>query len=187
MLSILVNAAAAAAALAAVAAHGRKAPLNVLMRYFTTLSNLFCASASLAVAAARLCGKVPYAVLVLKYISTVSVGVTLMTVMLFLGPAVYGFRPLLIGPDLWLHLICPVLAILSLLLWDRPEAPFGIVWLGVLPVLLYGAVYIFRVMLAPEGKRWEDFYGFCSSGRWYISFPAMVFGAFLISIVLWIL
>ena len=153
-LPILVNIATAAAAIAAVAAHGRKKPLRIVLRYFTALSNLFCAAASLAVAAARVFGEVPNAVLVLKFVSTVSVSVTLLTVMFFLGPVIYGFRPLLTGPDLWLHLVCPALAILSVLLWDRPEASFGIIWIGMLPVLLYGAVYIYRVMLAPEEKRW---------------------------------
>ena len=186
-LPILVNIATAAAAVAAVAAHGRKKPLRIVLRYFTVLSNLLCAAASLAVAVSRLCGEVPDAVLVLKFISTVSVSVTLLTVMFFLGPAIYGFRPLLTGPDLWLHLVCPVLAIVSVLLWDKPEASFGIVWLGMLPVLLYGAVYNYRVMLAPEEKRWKDFYGFCRGGKWYISLPAMILATFLISLGLWIL
>ena len=184
--SVLVNIALAVFAVAAVAAHCRKSPVKVVLRFFTALSNLFCAAASLAVAAARLCGTVPNAVLVLKYVGTSAVAVTLLTVMLFLGPFVYDYKKLLTGPDLWLHLICPVLAVVSLLAWDRPAAPFGVVLLGVLPVFLYGAFYLCHVILMPPEKRWEDFYGFNRNGRWYVSYAAMTAAAFLISAILWI-
>ncbi len=187
MLSILCNAALAVMAVAAVLAHGRKAPLKIVLRYFTALSNLFCAAAALAVAVSRLCGPVPQAVLILKYVGTAAVSVTLLTVMLFLGPFVYDYRTLLTGPDLWLHLICPVLAILSLLLWDRPDAPFGVVFLGVLPVILYGGMYLYRVLLAPPAARWDDFYGFARGGKWYLSLVLMLIAAFLISAALWLI
>ena len=185
--SVLVNIAAAGIAAAAVLRHGRRNPLRIVLRYFTALSNLFCAGACLAVAAARLCGEVPAAVLVWKFVGTAAVAVTFLTVMLFLGPVVYNYKVLLTGPDLWLHLVCPVLAIVSLLLWDKPDAPFGIVLLGAVPVLLYGGLYLYHVILAPPDKRWEDFYGFNREGKWPVSYALMVLGAFLVSLVLWIL
>lgn len=186
MLSVFVNLACAALAAAALAAHRRKVPAKILLRYFTVLSNLFCAAASLAVVIARLCGAVPAAVLVLKFAGTAAVAVTLLTVICFLGPFVYGYKLLLTGPDLWLHLICPVLAIVSLLLWDKPDAGFGVALLGVLPVVLYGSLYIYRVLLAPPGRRWDDFYGFNREGRWYVSLVLMLAAAFLISLILWL-
>ena len=186
MLSIIINIATAAAAAVSVAAHCRKTPLRIVLRYYTVLSNLFCALASLAVAAARICGEAPQSVLILKYVGTASVAVTLLTVMLFLGPFVYNFRLLLSGPDLWLHLICPVLAILSLLLWDSPDAPFAAVFLCLLPVLLYGAMYIYRVLLALPEKRWDDFYSFNRGGKWFLSLVIMLMAAFLIGLVLWL-
>ena len=184
--SILINAAVVCLAVAAIAAHSRKVPVKVVMRYYTVLSNLLCAAACLAVVIARLCGEVPPAVLILKYVGTAAVTVTFLTVMLFLGPFVYDYKLLLTGPDLWLHLICPVLAIASLLLWDKPEASFGVVLLGVLPVPLYGAMYLYRVLLAPAEKRWDDFYGFNRTGKWPLSLVLMLLGAFLISLVLWV-
>ena len=51
---------------------------------------------------------------------------------------------------------------------------------GLLPVVLYGPLYLYRILYAPEGKRWEDFYGFNKSGKWPISFAAMLAGTFLI-------
>ncbi len=184
--SVLINVAMAVLAVAAVAAHSRKSPVKIVLRYFTTLSNLFCAAASLAVASARLWGAVPPSVLVLKFIGTAAVSVTLLTVMLFLGPFVYDFKLLLTGPDFWLHLICPLLAIFSLLLWDKPDVSFGFALLGVLPVLLYGGYYLYHVILAPPGKRWVDFYGFNRKGKWPVSYVLMVLCAFLISVVLWL-
>ncbi len=181
MLSGLVNLACAVCAVAAVCGHRKKAPLKVLLRFFTVLSNLLCALAALAVVVCRLgFGTLPYAVGVFKYVATAAVSVTLLTVVCFLGPTL-GYKLMFTGPDLWLHLVCPLLAVVSLLLWDKPELPFGAVFLGALPVALYGAVYIRRVMFAPEQRRWQDFYGFNRGGRWPLSLLIMLAAAFLIS------
>lgn len=187
MLSALVNLVCAVCAVAAVWRHTKKAPLKILLRYFTVLSNLLCALAALAVAVCRLGGgEIPYVVGVFKYVATAAVSVTMLTVLFFLGPTL-GYKPMYSGPDLWLHLVCPVLAVGSFLLWDAPDMPFGAVFLGTLPVLLYGAVYIRRVLFAPEQRRWPDFYGFNRGGRWLLSFLIMLAAAFLISVVLLLL
>ena len=170
MFSALINLLTALLVAAAVAAHARHSPLPQVLRYFTAQSNVLCALASLAVAAARLGGSVPAPVLLFKYVGTVSVLVTLLTVLVFLGPQ-YGYKPLFSGPDLWLHLICPLLALFSWLLWDRLPLTPGTTLLGVLPVLLYGLLYLRRVVFQ---QRWEDFYGFNRGGRWPISFAAML-------------
>ena len=187
VLSVLVDLAMAVIAAAAVAGHCRKNPVKVVLRFFTVLSNLFCAAASLAVAAARLRGPVPNGILVTKFVGTAAVAITFLTVMFFLGPVVYNYKFLLTGPDLWLHLVCPVTAILTCLLWDRPVMRFGGVFLGVLPVLLYAGMYIYHILLAPPEKRWEDFYGFNRDGRWLLSFVSMTAAAFVVSLLLWLL
>jgi hypothetical protein len=187
MPSVLVNLACAVCAVAAVCCHRKKAPLKVLLRFFTVLSNLLCALAALAVVVCRLgFGTLPYAVGVFKYVATAAVSVTLLTVLCFLGPTL-GYKLMFTGPDLWLHLICPLLAVVSLLLWDKPELPFGAAFLGTLPVALYGAVYIRRVLFAPEQRRWPDFYGFNRGGKWPLSYAAMTVGAAVVSVVLWLL
>ena len=170
MFSVLVNVLTALLVAAAVAAHARRSPLPQVLRYFTAQSNVLCAFASLAVAAARLSGGVPAAVLLFKYIGTVAVLVTLLTVLVFLGPQ-YGYKLLFSGPDLWLHLVCPLLALFSWLLWDRLPLASGTALLGTLPVLFYGLLYLRRVVFQ---KRWEDFYGFNRGGRWPVSFAAMI-------------
>ena len=173
-------------AVAAGMAHTRKAPMRVVLRFFTVQSNLLCTLASVIVAACRLSDAVPEAVLVLKFIGTVAVAVTLLTVMVFLGPTL-GYGKLLTGPDLFLHLVCPLLALISYFVWDKPAAPWTVVLLGVLPVVLYAALYLYKVLLAPEEKRWDDFYGFNRGGKWPVSLAAMLLGTLLISVVLWLL
>ncbi len=183
--SIVSNLAIVIFVVAAALGHTKKAPMRIVLRFFTALSNLLCAAAALAVVLCRLCGNVPNAILILKYVGTCAVTVTMLTVLFFLGPTI-GYKRLLTGPDLWLHLVCPVLAIVSLVLWDRPEMPFAAVLLGTLPVPLYGAVYVYRVLRAPEERRWPDFYGFNRGGRWALSFAAMAVGAFAVSVILWL-
>ena len=163
----------------------RKNPSGALFRYFTVLSNILCAVSSFMVAVFRITGILPEAILLFKYAGTAAVTVTMMTVLLFLGPIVYDYKSLLSGGDLWLHLICPLLAIVTYLIWDKTDVPFWTVLFGVLPVLLYGILYLYRVVLVPEEKRWEDFYGFNKDGKWPLAFAAMIAVASAISIVLW--
>lgn len=65
--------------------------------------------------------------------------------------------------------------------------PFRVVWLGTLPVALYAVMYIYRVLYAPEARRWKDFYGFTRGGKWPLSCAAMLIGAFAVSVVLWLI
>ena len=135
------------------------------LRYFTILSNLFCALAALALALSLLGGTAPRWIWLWKYVGTAAVTVTLLTVVFFLAPAA-GFRALLSGRDLYLHLIGPLLAIASFCFGERLyplSLPLALT--GLLPVLLYGGVYLYKVVLCPEEKRWEDFYGYNKTGN----------------------
>lgn len=155
------------------------------LRYFTLLSNLFCAFASLALALALLGCGAPRGIWLAKYIGVAAVTVTLLTVLLFLGPNI-GYKALLSGRDLYLHLIGPLLAIVSFCFFERLyPLSFPLALTGVLPVLLYGLYYMYRVILCPTEKRWEDFYGYNKSGKWPISFALMVLGALAVSAALW--
>lgn len=186
ILSLVVNGALAISAGLAVLLHTKNSPAKVVFRYFTVLSNTLCAAAALGIVIGRLWGSVPQGIVLLKFVGTAAVTVTFLTVMLFLGPCVYDYKVLLTGPDLWLHLICPLLAILSCCLWDKAELGFGAVFLGTLPVVVYGGWYIYHVVLAPPEKRWEDFYGFNRGGKWPLSYAVMTAAAFLISLLLWL-
>ena len=181
--SVVVNLAEAAFTCAAFVRYCKSSPPKIMLRYFTTLSNLFCAAACLLTAVFRLCGGAPKAVLLLKFVGTAAVSVTCLTVVLFLAPVVYDYRKMLSGPDFWMHLACPVLAVASLLLWDRPSIPFAGALLGALPVVLYGVLYFVKVVVR---EQWEDFYGFNRSGKWYLSCAAMLLLGLLVSFLLWV-
>ena len=64
MLSVLSNLTMAVLVVGAVLVHARHSSLKIILRYFTALSNLFCAAAALALALARL-GGVPSLLLLL--------------------------------------------------------------------------------------------------------------------------
>ncbi len=156
---------------------GRKA-----LRFFTCQSNVLCAATSLIYAAAALCGLVPEWVWILKYIGTAGVTVTMLTVFLFLAPSVgkdwYGI--LLKGAgNLFMHLLTPLTALVSFCVFEKRGMSFPQSLYGMLPVALYGPMYLYKTIFAPEGKRWEDFYGFNKSGKWPVSFAAMLAGTFL--------
>ena len=161
---------------------------RVAFRFFTVLSNMFCAVAALAMMFFSITGEVPTVVRILKYSGTCAVTVTFLTVMLFLLPTMKDPKRLLIGHNLFLHVLCPILAIISWLAFEKTgDLSFYIVIFGTLPVILYTGLYIYKVLLAPPGKRWEDFYGFNRNGKWPISAVAMICSAFIISVLLWVI
>ena len=78
-------------------------PKRVLFRYFTTLSNVLCAIASLIVVIMQLCGGLPFWALLIKYVGTAAVTVTMFTVLLLLGPVSHEWKLLLTRGELFLH------------------------------------------------------------------------------------
>ena len=148
-------------------------------RYFTVLSNVFCAITALYMAICQAFDRVTPATIFLKYLGTVSVTVTILTVFLFLGPSQGGYGDLLRGENLYMHLIGPLLAILSFCLIEKQKMLLNTALTGVVPVLLYGAVYLYKVVFTPEERRWEDFYGFNRGGKWPAAMTGMLIGTFL--------
>ena len=148
--------------------------------FFTCQSNVFCATAALLTAVSQLTGSLPDWIWILKYIGTAAVTVTMMTVLLFLGP-VYGYEAVMKHEsDLFMHLLTPLMALVSFCVFEKRGMSFGVSMLGLLPVVLYGGLYLYKTVYAPEGKRWEDFYAFNRTGKWPLSFAAMLAGSFLI-------
>ena len=152
-------------------------------RYYTCQSNALCAACALAAAAAELTGTLPRWAWTLKYIGTASVTVTMLTVFLFLAPSAgkdwYGL--LLKGAgNLFMHLLTPLAALVSFCALERQGMTFTESLWGLLPVVCYGPLYLYKILYAPEEKRWEDFYGFNKQGRWPAAFAGMLAGTFLI-------
>ena len=148
-------------------------------RYYTCQSNALCAACALLAAVFELTGTLPQWAWILKYIGTAAVTVTMLTVLLFLGP-IYNYKDLLKGSDLFMHLITPLLALASFCIFEKQGMSFRVSLFGLLPVLLYGPLYLYKTVYAPEDKRWDDFYAFNKTGKWPISFAAMFTGTFLI-------
>ena len=152
---------------------GRKA-----LRFFTILSNIFAGIAALLMAVTI--PRPPFWIWLLKYVASCSVTVTFLTVMLFLGPSM-GYKALLSGRDFYLHLCGPLLALLSFVFLERfYTLSFALSLLGIVPVIVYGLVYLYKVVIT---GRWDDFYGYNKSGKWPISMAAMYAGGFLVCVL----
>ena len=156
----------------------------VCFRYFTVDSNLFCASLCLVSAIwllARPHARLTGALSRWKLAATTAVSVTLLTVVFFLGPTM-GYRPMFAGVNLYLHLICPLLAIVCWSFLDPlPPLPRRASFWGVLPTAIYAAVYLTLVIVRPT---WPDFYGFNIGGKWYLSMIVMLLATWLIALLL---
>ncbi len=152
--------------------------LREALKFFTVLSNIFCAAAALLMCLFPR----SHTVWVLKYVGTAAVMVTMLTVFLFLAPSLGkgGLAQLLQGSDLFMHLLTPLMALFSFCVLERRRLDFGTALLGILSVALYGPWYLYRIRFAPEDRRMEDFYGFNRNGNWAVSFAAMLAGTFLL-------
>lgn len=156
-------------------------------RYFTVDSNVLAALASAASVPVSLRAlfageeRMPRALLLFRFVGTAAVAVTFFTVLIFLGP-IYGYPMMYAGSNLFLHLLCPLFFFLSFLFFTgRGERlPLRLFWLGVLPVVLYGAVYLYCVLIRGN---WPDFYVFNSDGRWYVSLVVMLSATALLSVL----
>ena len=82
------------------------------LKFFTTLSNLFNGAACAVTSIVLMLGKTPSQGLrTWKLAGTSAVGLTFLTVMLFLGP-IYGYGGMFLGTNFWYHLALPVISML---------------------------------------------------------------------------
>ena len=162
----------------------RSMPFREALRYFTVQSNIFCAAVSLVCAVWGFFGPEPGWLTIVKYSATCAVTVTFVTVFCYLGPRFRNWGFLLSGANLWMHLISPLAAIVSLLLRAPVLFRFAFTFTGLAPVVLYGILYMKKVVLDPPGRRWDDLYGFNKGVSWFWSLTAMLALSFGIGICL---
>lgn len=160
-------------------------------RYFTIDSNILASFCCLFVLFYTVPGMFQVRVMLpswvssLKMTGTAAVTVTLLTVLCFLGPSI-GYGPLLEGNNLFLHLINPLLCLLSFIFFETGEEIQDYRrWIGMIPVAVYGCVYLIMVVsVGYENGGWADFYGFNKGNLWYVTVVAMAAASFIISVSL---
>ena len=150
------------------------------LRYFTVLSNFLCGIAALIhffFLAFR--KSAPRWARRLSYAGTAAVGVTLMVVLLFLGP-LYSYPAMLKGANLWFHLLIPLLAILDHILLEPGERPsFRDTFLCLIPPFLYGTGYAVNIAVNGIGK-WPDTNDWYLFFRWGVPVGIMIYAAILL-------
>lgn len=134
-------------------------------KYFTVDSNVLCALSSLAwltFGIRALCtGKeVPRAVSVLRLAGTAAVTITFLGVMIVLGPP-QGYRYCFRRENLFMHLLVPVISILSFTALERPK---DLGFLSTLPSCILPAVYMVFYVYLLSRHRITDFYGLKAYG-----------------------
>lgn len=175
-------------------------PNLAALRYYTVDSNILMAVAALAAAVQDLQivrgrrSRLSLPVLLLKLSGTVSVTLTMMITIFFLGPTLaptYGFFSLFAGSNFFLHLFNPLCSILTWILLEKTRRiPFRHTPLAVLPTALY-AVYYVAVTLAhvENGKILPgyDWYGFFFLGlnSWVIGVPLILLITWGFTLILW--
>lgn len=149
--------------------------------FFTTDANILTAVASAIVAVFDvriLRGKadaLPRFAELLKYVGVVSLMLTFVTVMCFLVP-IYGVGYELGGTNCHVHLVAPMLSLISFLFCEnQSKISLKESLLGLLPTAVYAAVYyVMVVAIGAENGGWVDFYTFNQDGRWFFVFVAIM-------------
>ncbi|MBR2539352.1 MAG: hypothetical protein IKE85_00790 [Mogibacterium sp.] len=129
------------------------------LKYFTVLSNLFEGTACIIWLFAK--GEAVARAEKIKYAGTVSVALTFLTVMFFLGP-LYGYISMLSGVNLFLHLLVPVAALAECIFLSRTIYSRKDNLLSVVPMLVYGTFYLGNNLINGTGE-WpatNDWYSF---------------------------
>lgn len=121
---------------------------EIVVTMYTELSNMFNAAVCALVAVFQLVNlftgwDLPRWLKRLKFLSTSCLAMTFLTVVFILAPMYEDgngwYIMLFTGSMLYHHFLNPVLAILSLVLFERlPRLPLGQVWWALVPTILYG-------------------------------------------------
>lgn len=171
-----------------------------MFRYFTVDSNILMGIFALIAAIDQwrvLRGKKPdmsVACYVLKLVGTVGVMLTMLVTIFFLAPtmgATYGVLSLFAYSNFFLHLLNPVLSIVTFLAFERTrKIAFGHTFTGIIPLVIY-AIYYTAAALAhtQDGviARGYDWYGFFFLGvkSAFIVLPLIIAITYGISVLLW--
>ncbi|GEM_PF-1259723 len=166
------------------------------LRYFTVDSNLFLGLCMLICLVPDILSlfnpgySAPSWVEYLRIAGVTGVTITLLVVIFFLGP-VLKLQGLFVGSNLFMHLLTPLLAIISLLVTRSVRMLPGLfpgVFIGMLPMVLYGIYYAGNLLInginGPNGS--NDWYGFLGGdmSRFPVAMLTLLIFDFLLSLLL---
>ena len=154
-----------------------------VFKYFTIDSNLLLAFSALLMAIDEILilkgRKVTYNkfIYMLKFVSTVAVLLTFTTVVFFLS-IIYSPLAMFVSSNLFFHLINPLMSLFILLFLEKdfPLGKFGVTFLGLIPMVIYGIIYFLMVLVF---KVWDDFYAFTLNNMticFIILMPTVTYG-----------
>ena len=136
---------------------------------FTVNSNILCAASMAMVIPYTLDGMrkhnyhLPRWITVLVYAGVTAVALSFLISLCVLAP-VKGFVLIFTGSRLFLHGICPILAIIAFCVFmSEQDLRFKDSLIALIPVFIYAVLYyIMVVVVGEEGGGWNDFYGFAT-------------------------
>ena len=160
-------------------------------KYFTVDSNVLVGITSLLslIYLWKKDGKYPLWLVICKMAATISVGITFATVMLYLGP-IYGYHMMFENYNLFMHLIIPVIALITFLLLEpKSELKFKYNFFTLIPVSIYGLFYLINLAVTNDygnvyGNDWYAF-GTFGIGIGLVCLVVIILLGFLISISLY--
>ena len=169
-----------------------------LFKFFTVQSNVLFGFVALAfgiVEIMMITGKksaMPRALVILKYVSTVGVTLTFLTVALYLSPInSKGYFALFTGTNFFYHFLVPVAAIVTYFL-EGEKMPFKCTFFGMAHFALYGVFYILNGVTHIENGvvayPTYDWYYIMQNGAAFavIMVLAMCGFTYLVSFLLWL-
>jgi hypothetical protein len=169
-----------------------------MFKYFTTDSNILVGLASLVLLIEErnvLKDKrksINSSFYVFKFVTTVSVTITFLTVFLYLGPGSQGgIVSMLTNSNLFFHLIIPVLSIISFVCFERTnKINKKYVKYGLIPVVIYALFYLVNVLTHIENFKVStkyDWYWFLQNGIWVVVLivPLMFLLTYFVSVTLY--
>ena len=169
-----------------------------MLKYFTVDSNILMGIAAL-IAALDLRkvlrgekSEVSLSALLWKLAGTVSVTLTLVVTVFFLVPTA-DYNPLALFTDsnLLLHLINPVISIITFVCFEKSDQiSFRYTFTGIIPMLLYAVYYVEEALrhtsngMIAAGYDWYGFF-FLGVKSAYVVLPLVILITWLISLALW--
>lgn len=170
------------------------------LRYFTVDSNILMGLICLAAAVEEwkvIKGEkkdIPAGCYTLKLVGATGVTLTMLITIFFLAPkaaATTGFFSLFYYSNFFLHLLNPLLSIISFLAFEKTDRiPFRNTFYGIVPMALYAIYYVEEALSHSRNgiiEKGYDWYGFMYDGARsvVVVLPVLVLLTYLISLALW--